>query len=63
MPDSEKELKRIIRQMKKLQKSIAADGQPWSAYDLDQLADLGRQSAEIVGKMAQKLAIPDKNHQ
>jgi len=63
MPDPEKKLKRIIRQMKKLQKSIAASGQPLSTHELDQLADLGRQYAEIVGKMVQKRAISDKKHQ
>ena len=46
-----KQLKSIIKQMRALQKAIAADTQPVSMHELDGLARLGKQYAKIVGKM------------
>lgn len=44
----QKDLKRIIRRMKKIQKNIASDGQPPSMLEIEELSNLGRQYGDIV---------------
>ena len=47
----QKQLKKVIKKMKQLQKKIAKDGQPASQLELQALADLGRKYAKIIEKM------------
>jgi hypothetical protein len=45
MTDSQAELERVIGRMKEIQRAIAADGQPMSTLELDELEALGRRYA------------------
>jgi len=47
----QKELKKVIRKMKKVQKNISADGQPVSAHELEALRKLGQRYIEIIKSM------------
>lgn len=44
----QKQLKKIIKKMRRIQKNIAADEQPAAMYEIDALTDLGEQYAEVL---------------
>lgn len=47
----QKELKKIIKKMRRIQKNIAADEQPVAIYEIDALTDLGRQYAQVLNAL------------
>jgi len=52
-PDAvNRELQRIVTQMQRLQRQIAADQQPPSMHELDSLKRLGQQYGELVERLA-----------
>jgi hypothetical protein len=50
--DNQKRLGKIIKRMRKIQRSIKASGQPASMRELTELKDLGREYARIIEQIA-----------
>ena len=53
-----KELKKIIKRMRKIQKGIASDGQPVSGYELTELCQLGERYQDVMAELTEL----DKEH-
>ena len=47
----QKELKIIIKKMRRIQRNIAADEQPVAMHEIDALSDLGRQYAKVLSAL------------
>lgn len=49
----DKQLKKIISRMRKIQRNIAADESPASMHEVDELKKLGQRYTEIVAELSQ----------
>ena len=55
-----KDLKKIVKRMRKIQKSMLDDHQPVSALQLEELTQLGRQYAETVESLKSSANLSDE---
>jgi hypothetical protein len=56
-PKKQKQLKKIIKRMRKIQKSIANDDQPVSALQIEELKQLGEKYAKVIRKLDQQAGL------